>query len=184
MMEAYKKEIIEAENARVNLFKWKLFLVAIISGIALGLTKHELNQITEVAKYAIFLIPLVCVYVDVLTRHLQIRILVISEFFQRYRMIDSFQDGIVFRDYEKFCTQARKVFNFEDWAQMYSTYVIFILVIIFTLINNDYDSFFEVNKYPLWLIVITLICSVLEGFMWIKTKRKKEFLKELAENVS
>jgi hypothetical protein len=65
----------ESQKTRTDLLKWKIILVAAIGGAGLGLGS------TAGTNYYLFcLIPLVCVYVDILCSHMNLRIMVIGRF--------------------------------------------------------------------------------------------------------
>lgn len=141
MLTSYKNEIVEAHNARNDLLKWKLILVAILAAVSLGIGETfstEKSNPNQFVHLALCLIPLVCVYVDLLCKHLQIRILVISKFFQKYKVDTSDQAMLSFQEYEKFCEQVRSVFYFEDWAQTWSTYFFCSVVIFFAFFQKAY----------------------------------------------
>jgi hypothetical protein len=75
MIEAFKNEIIEAERSRTDLLKWKLILVAALGAIGLGINSPGSTlQPTLSLHLVLCLIPLVCVYVDLLCSHLGMRI--------------------------------------------------------------------------------------------------------------
>ena len=93
-MEQLRSEILEAHNARSDLLKWKLVLVAGLGTIGLGLTQEIAHPIVLIG------IPLVCAYVDLLTRHLTLRIHVIAGFLRTGD--GSGPDDGFFRRYEAF----------------------------------------------------------------------------------
>lgn len=74
-MELYQ-EIIENEKGRLDLFKWKVVLVAGLGAAASGVVGAK--PITPVLPLA--LIPLVCIYVDLLSLDLTLRICVITKY--------------------------------------------------------------------------------------------------------
>jgi hypothetical protein len=71
------QEVIENEKGRLDLFKWKVVLVAGLGAAASGLVGTK--PVLPVLPLA--LIPLVCVYVDLLSLDLTLRICVISRYF-------------------------------------------------------------------------------------------------------
>lgn len=73
-----RSEIIESEKARIDLLKYKLVAVAALGSIGLGLNKESSQHPLILA-----LIPLVCIYVDLLCYHNTMRILVIGKYFKR-----------------------------------------------------------------------------------------------------
>ena len=105
MLEAFRHEVIEAERTRTELLKWKLFLVSAVGSIALVFGERFDTVIPP--QLLLFCIPFICVYVDALCRHLQLRILAISEFYSRYSHEFSSETFHYLRDYENFCRRIR-----------------------------------------------------------------------------
>jgi hypothetical protein len=129
MMEAFKNEIVEAEKGRTDLLKWKLILVAALGTIGLGLSNLSSTAKPILSLHlTLCLIPLVCLYVDLLCKHLQMRILVISKFFQIHIDTNNTDETPCFNSYESFCEQVRSVFTLEDWAQQWSTQFLSVLI--------------------------------------------------------
>lgn len=106
-------EILGAHQARADFLKWKLILVAGLgaAGLGLGGENHPLRLLLA-------LIPLVCLYVDLLCTNLKVRIIVIGSFFANLRR-DS---------YERYTQRNRDVFQMEDWALHWSTLGVCIIV--------------------------------------------------------
>lgn len=157
MLEAFRNEIIEAKKARIGLFKWKILLVAIIGGVSLGIGQTQTGQgqsnktvfgdiKDSPIHMLIFLIPFICVYVDLLTKHLQIQILTISKYFQNNKKFMQNEEFLNFKHYEQFCEKVRSEFKFEDWAQTISTRVICFLVTT--------GAFFVCRTWPEFCIVV------------------------------
>lgn len=112
-MESLRSEILEAHNARSDLLKWKLVLVAGLGTIGLGLTQEIGHPIVLIG------IPLVCAYVDLLTRHLTLRIHVIGDFLRTPAAETggaAEPERRFYREYEAFVERKRAAFAFEDWA--------------------------------------------------------------------
>lgn len=134
MFEGLRNEIIEAEKARIDLLKWKLIVAAGLAGIGFGLLNTAKGsgdaetQGNEISHLALSIIPLACLYVDLLCYNLQIRMIVISQFIQNYRPGDGVIDAEGYCMYEKFCDRIRGAFKLEDWAMEYSTRVISALI--------------------------------------------------------
>ena len=82
-----RDEIIESQKARADLFKWKIILVAAIGAAVLGVgdplaagkTAGEDDMVSK-REYLLCLVPLVCVYTDILCAHMNLRIRVIGQF--------------------------------------------------------------------------------------------------------
>jgi hypothetical protein len=120
------EEILDAEKARTDLLRWKLFIVASLGAAGLGLME----------KYAAFplllaLIPLVCLYVDLLCDNLNMRILVIAAYFRRCG-----------NGYERFAADcgSKGVFKLEEWAILWSTVVLSFMIGLFGLSNLIKDG--------------------------------------------
>jgi len=76
MSDAFRQEIIENQNARVDLIKWKLIIVAAI--FAWSLKNATTSQ--QLSFWAISLVPFVCLFVDSQCFHINLRTLVIGQF--------------------------------------------------------------------------------------------------------
>jgi hypothetical protein len=126
-VEQLRSEILEAHNARSDLLKWKLALVAGFGTIGLGLTQEIGHPIVLIG------IPLICAYVDLLTRHLTLRIHVIGDFL-RSRPVDAPETPAFLREYEAFVEHNRSAFSFEDWALYLSSIVLSLAVAIYGVI--------------------------------------------------
>jgi hypothetical protein len=82
LMAALRSEIVESEKARIDLLKYKLIAIAALGSIGLGLGGGQSNNGAPLihATYILNIIPLVCLYVDLLCHHNTMRILVIGQF--------------------------------------------------------------------------------------------------------
>jgi hypothetical protein len=131
-MEKLREEILQAERTRSDLLKLKLGLVGTIGAFGLGFYG---SGTLEHAELVLAVIPLVSVYVDLLCRHLTLRIVVIGTFL-RTSTLRGDSNGGVLKDYEEFAQEARTLprpgnrngsisaFALEDWALIYSTYAL------------------------------------------------------------
>jgi hypothetical protein len=109
-------EILEAEKARSDLLKWKLVLVAALGTIGLGLTETNVGH-----PVVLIGIPLVCAYVDLLCRHLTLRIHVIGYFMRSRPEVKPVNRDLdwqqnFFRKYEEFADRNRAAFILETVA--------------------------------------------------------------------
>lgn len=155
MMEAFRNEIVEAEKSRIDLLKWKLILVAALGAIGLGISNLSSTAKPMLSLHlTLCLIPLVCVYVDLLCKHLQMRILVISTFFQCQEYENKTDETSCFYSYESFCEEFRSVFNLEDWAQQWSTQFLSVSVIVAALI-------LKLPRTDLLVLVFSGMCGIL-----------------------
>ena len=100
MLEKLRDEIIESQKARTDLIKWKLILVAAIGGAAFGIgstvTGAENPPVVLLA-----LVPIVCLFVDAVCIHNEIRILMIARFIRGGAL------GAVPKQYEDYCREIR-----------------------------------------------------------------------------
>jgi hypothetical protein len=112
-MSIFRTEIIEASKARTEFLKWKLIGVSALGAVGLGLTG---STVTAGAYLVLGLIPPVCFYVDLLCRHISLRILVIAKFLRETGTGEQ-------AAYEHFAEEirTRSLFRFEDTALVYST---------------------------------------------------------------
>lgn len=122
-MEQLRSEIVESEKLRADFLKWKLVIVAALGAVGLGLN-------TQHGPIAIILmgIPLVCIYVDLLCYHIDLRIQVIGAFFRSY---DPVQEPQAEHAYERYVNSRRSVFELEDWVLKYSTRALSIAVVAY-----------------------------------------------------
>jgi hypothetical protein len=127
-METLREEILQAQRVRSELLKWKLGLVGALGGAGLGFAGTTQLRHADLVLAAI---PPVCVYVDLLCRHLSLRILVIGRF--AAGSADDEGSGAAFAAYERFVERARalpstrgtrSVFALEDWALSGSSYAL------------------------------------------------------------
>ncbi len=163
-MPTLRNEIIESEKARIDLLKWKLILVASLGALGLGINiSSQSNEPLLSLHLLLSLIPLVCVYVDLLCKHLQIRILVIGKFFKEYPTAPFDKELSCFSSYEEFCDRqkVRSVFALEDWAQELSTIVISILLIMAARLPKISQQDSQVIIFSgVFGIVVTLLIKV------------------------
>ncbi len=141
MIDKLREEIIESEKSRIDLLKWKFILIAALGSIGLGIEDNT----TIFSRYiTLCLIPPVCVYVDLLCKHLNLRILCIA-YFIRYTKINKPPESSLSlaQEYEQFCCDVRKPKEknkneetnnskplcLEDLAQEWSTLIIIGLLI-------------------------------------------------------
>lgn len=126
-MEELRAEILEAERVRSDLLKWKLVLVAGLGAVGLGL-----NPDTKTVPLVLIGVPLVCAYVDLLCRHLILRVHVIAQFIRDPG--DEPSDAAaaakqrLLQEYERFVQTKRSVFGFENWALFGSSTVLSVVV--------------------------------------------------------
>jgi len=132
---------MDASRSRTDLLKWKLILVAALGTVGLGLNDSSKTPILS-SDLVLCLIPLVCIYADAICQQLQIRILIISDFFRTYEEAltpkeKESQEVEIFRRYESFCYDIRdqhRSFSLEDLVIQISTIVLSALIMLAALI--------------------------------------------------
>jgi len=124
--EKLRDEIIESQRAQGNMAKWKLILIAAIAATALGVVSK-----TADTRHAgvLALLPLVCMYVDVLCYHSGARVLTIARFF-RTRLPPSADEESPFTAYEWFIQKHRRRFAIEGIAMLGVTIVSSAIVLL------------------------------------------------------
>jgi len=120
-----RTESVEAQKMRFDLAKFKLISTAILGSIAVGAGS---TAGTEKFPYVMGLVPLVCIYIDLIADSKQIQILVIGSFLKN-------QKSGIFVEYEKFCSDLRSKKNvfIDSYAFYFSTIFLCITIFIFGL---------------------------------------------------
>jgi hypothetical protein len=164
-MSSLRTEIIEAQKVRSEILKWKLILVAALGAVGLGFSNP--NTVVPNAYLVLLLIPLVCFYVDLLCKHMSLRIIVIGDFL-RFGSKAEEEDAA----YESFVYEARTMgprknmnaFAFEEWALDGSTVVLSLLVMLVGLASSRLAIPISANDRYLFigsgLAGLVLTCTV------------------------
>lgn len=99
-----RNEIVEHEKARLDLYKWKLILVAALGGAASGLyTPTPQPQLI----YLLALIPWVCTYVDLLAKDQLLKMIVIARYLYLLHLTPNKKESNP--EYERFVEQAARL---------------------------------------------------------------------------
>jgi hypothetical protein len=127
-MGTLRDEILQAQRTRSDLLKWKLGLLGVIGSVGLGFAGSRTEKHADLVLCAL---PLVCLYVDLLCRHLNLRMLVISAFMRRTGAIDP-ADRMV-KAYELSAQEARTMsaFALESFALNWSTAAVSLAVLVY-----------------------------------------------------
>jgi hypothetical protein len=112
------EEILESQKMRSELLRWKLILCAALGAAGFGLSSGSSSS--HIALLA--LIPLACVYVDLLCTNINLRMILIGRHFSA--------NG---DPYESFVEKHRIVFCLEDWALYGSTYALCVVLIFLAI---------------------------------------------------
>lgn len=178
-METLRQEVLESQKIRSDLLKWKLILVASLGAVGLGFTKEKSGLMNS--QLILCIIPFVCVYVDLLCRHLSLRIHVIGAFLRKHYA--SSKDSLI-GSYEKFVAEVPYAFSFESLALYMSSIINTVLVVIIgILIGQKRLPTRPAWSWKIWVFIISgvvgliLIISVEQSY-----RRKKKEIDEKAGN--
>ncbi len=114
MIDKLRDEIIESQKARTDLMKWKLVLAAATGAAGFG-TGSNVPQGSHPPFVLLALIPFICLYVDAVCFHNEIRIMTIARFL-RTRDKHSVE-----REYEEYYKKYRSYFSLEGFALLITT---------------------------------------------------------------
>jgi hypothetical protein len=157
-----RTEILQSEQTRSDLLKWKLGLVGAISAVGLGLAGSRAPAHADLVLCAV---PIVCLYVDFLCRHLNLRIVVIGTFLASDLVAPANQEEAselaVLKAYERHVQSARRLprrllrgsrglfpkswrwhgaFALEDAAVSWSTALLSAALIVYGAVVRDGHS--------------------------------------------
>ncbi len=186
-MDKLREEIIEAEKARADLLRWKLVITAALGGVGLGLSG------TSAATPLLLLgVPLVCVYVDLLCNHMNLRIQLIAQYLRHHQQTVE-GDAAIYEGYERYVLKMddlkessraeqskvrpwqsffqpkRSVFDLERWALAYSTLALSIAVGIYGawLLGSSAVTGILLILFGLIGIVLSVVTD--QSYQWRKT---------------
>lgn len=175
MINTLRNEIIESQKARTLLLDRKLLIVATIGAIGLGSNffGNVFEKKSPNIQFILCLIPFVCLYVDLLCKHLQMRMLVIGKFirekFAKSKEMNNIDYGLeLIGEYEFFCNKLREgdgrgIFGLEDWAQEGSTWLLSSLLVLYGIII----TIIEVNNYCEKNVIYIAIGLIISGLFGI-----------------
>lgn len=156
---ALRMEIIETQKARSDLLKYKLIGVAVLAATGLGLQQSTPQAFMDV-NYTLGIIPFVCVYVDLLCYHFNIRILVIGNYLRchddKYEVfVHSLTDKInALRTNEH--RRTLNIFEIEDWALLWSSIALSLLVLIYAIyLMISQQSYLSTKPFVLLFLSIS-----------------------------
>jgi len=163
-----RAESIAAQTMRFDLAKFKLVTTAVLGSIAIG---AGTTSGTEKFPYIMGLIPLVCIYIDLIADSKQIQILVIGAFLKT-------EKAGIFSRYEKYCSdlRSRKDIFIDSYAFYFSTMVLCIAIALFGV-----GQLFLIEDYVRVEVVIEIISGlsgiVLSTLLNLRTKVRTDHLK-------
>ena len=141
-METLREEVLSSQSVRSDLLKYKVLVVGAIGAAGLGLAGSKVKGHLDLVLAAV---PLVCLYIDLLCRHLSLRILVIGSFIRE-------RGAEPLAAYEEHAEAARNLaagwfgkrsaFALEDWAVSGSTLALSVAVLVYGI--------FAIGDNPWW----------------------------------
>jgi hypothetical protein len=152
-----RSEIIESEKARIDLLKYKLIAVAALGAIGIGVGGYQADPKTLDPELVLGIIPLACIYIDLLCWHNTLRILVIACFLKRNKNpYENFVDllgenlfiigeQIVHKCGNPYHKKAGYFFQLEDWALHWSTIFLSILLVLWGALHLTIPDIHGVN---------------------------------------
>ena len=162
-----RAESIAAQTMRFDLAKFKLVTTAVLGSIAIG---AGTTSGTEKFPYIMGLIPLVCIYIDLIADSKQIQILVIGAFLKT-------EKAGIFSRYEKYCSdlRSRKNIFIDSYAFYFSTMVLCIAIALLGV-----GQLFLIEDYVSVEVVIEIISGlsgiVLSTLLNMRTKVRTDYL--------
>lgn len=131
-----REEIRKSEEARTDFIKYKLLTVATLAAVGLGLGKFHPEIDNDLPDYYVLaVIPFVCVYVDAVCYHNNLRIQAIAKFLRcSGDPYETFLDEM-----GKSTGGVRYYFELEDWIFDFSTRALAVLtasVGLFVLVSS------------------------------------------------
>jgi len=173
-----RNEIMESQKIRSDLLKWKLLLVAVLGASGLGLVnKIEKNSFSF---YILCCIPFVCLYVDLLCKHLNLRMIIICKYFRLKNKIhkqeyENFVDALRKFDGKKLKAKVKEekqinVFALEDMALEWATLLLSFFLFLFGFsILTGWISISGLQWWPFFHSgLIGLALSALVSFLYKK----------------
>jgi len=119
-VEKLREEIIESQKSRLDLLKWKIILVAALGAAAFGVSAEKG---TGGVPSLLALVPLVCLFVDIVCHHTDVRIMFIGSFLRTC-------DEPTASAYERYCSKGREYFTLENGALTGTTLAVSVLIIV------------------------------------------------------
>lgn len=132
-----RDEIRKSEEARLDFLKYKLIAVATLAAVAFGLGSGNSTSPVLDPRYTLAVIPFVCVYVDALCYHNNLRIFVIAKYMRCHgdsyeQFLDKWQQVLSGKR-----SGVRYFFEMEDWVLDSSTQSLAFLVAVGGLFSGD-----------------------------------------------
>lgn len=158
-----RTESISAQAMRFDLAKFKLIATAVLGSIAVG---AGTTAGTEKFPYVVGLIPLVCIYIDLIADSKRIQILVIGAFLKT-------REAGVFADYEKFCSELRTKRNIfaESYAFSSATNFLCLAIFLFGVLQLIFIE--NVARTELWIEILSGTLGLVISLLLHRNTKKR-----------
>ena len=177
-METLRQEILESQKARSDFLKWKLVVVAGLGAAGMGFTSGGYRY----GHVVLCFIPFACIYVDLLCRHLSLRIFIIGQFIKSEKPEDVNAQYVHL--YERFSDRLSYAFTLEAWDLHWSTIAISICIapIGWAIQSSDKDA--SITAFLAWLFGLSGVLGILLS-LWGKKlyENKREKIIADSENI-
>jgi hypothetical protein len=139
-----RQEIIESEKTQADFLKWKLISVASIASVFLSFKVANTYDLSIL----LCIVPLICTYVDLISVHLMLRIVLIGTYLRKTKRKLGHPDYLDLKDYETFVAdilgEARdnpfSLFGLELAAIHGSTLVFSIIILTYGFVLASSNS--------------------------------------------
>jgi hypothetical protein len=121
-----REEVMQSQQARIDLLKYKLVATAALGAVGLGFNAFEVNNFKIDPDYVLCIIPFLCIYVDLLCWHNNLRIFVIARFLDYHN--DSYENYLSKMGQSTPRKKAGYFFELEDFALHWSSIVVSLLL--------------------------------------------------------
>jgi hypothetical protein len=176
-------------KVRSDLLKWKLVVIGSIGATVFSGGIDAIKLIREVQMPLLGFLAIVCVYIDALCEHLNIRIIVIGTYF---KMIAT---KSCLKSYEKYAGSLRNVYELEDNAMRAISYGISISIALLLIPtdsinklielkwidNNIADFIYRVKFYETSSLIAGMMGLVAAVGRGLLTQKQKRLLNSLNE---
>jgi hypothetical protein len=187
-LDKLRDEVIETQRIQATFARWKLALIAVLGGAAIGIPPSQLKN----ESWALLgLLPFVCVYADSLVYNSGIRVLAIAQYLRSGKALEigappegtrtgsDAQDWEIVRNYERFLKDRRRDFNLEVPAFRGTTLGVSLIVLVLGALGFVPRSIIAISiPQRIWLMMTGLSGAVLGQILYSRHCRKVDLVDE------
>ena len=165
------EQLKSAQQDRLQLLRWKLLIIAGVGAPALGFASYNVTG----SHLALAIIPLACLYVDILCRELSVRSKRIGRFLAHHQ-----NDDEMARAFETYYKATKKGASLESFALVSSTVTASILVFLIGMVKSIK------TLCPFTFDILGMVVFVLSFFVglvgsWVVHRRYRNRLRIIDE---